>query len=72
MDSQLLRASHWDFGDNHETANEHYATTYGLTMQPKKRILNGPIPNRTFKTSFSITGHTLIRIQQKPGLIIYQ
>ena len=56
IDSQILRASHWDFGDNHETANEHYATTYGLTMQPKKRILNDPIPNSTFKTSFSITG----------------
>lgn len=39
-----------------EPTKDHFSTTYGLAMQPKERIKNDPIPNSTFKTSFSITG----------------
>lgn len=58
LDPKFLRASHWNLGDDSkESPNEHYATTYGLAMSPKQREQNKPVPNSTFKTSFSITGN---------------
>lgn len=57
-DPKFLRASHWKLGDDSKVSpDEHYSTTYGLAHSPKTREKNDPIPNSTFKSSFSVTGN---------------
>jgi hypothetical protein len=58
IDPNFLKESHWCLGTGIcENPNEHYATTYDLSMVPKQIKKELPIgSNSTFKSAFTING----------------
>ena len=56
LDPKYLRASHFSLGDKSQEPNNHYSTTYSLSMNPKDRLPVERPPNNNFKSSLVMNG----------------